>query len=140
MPEDLERLDELVVLLPLLEGGPVEEDVVAPVDLTRARRPGGGGDRQPQPGVPGEEAGGDGALAGSGRAREDEEDAQRLPLEMLEEGAPLMGTEAPDPTVLADLELLHRPPGLHLPDTGERFQNGDHLELGDGVVGLALIQ
>jgi hypothetical protein len=82
--EDLEGLDELVVLGPLLEGGPVQEDVVAPVDLTGSRRSGGGRDRQPEPGVPGQEAGGDGALAGSGRAREDEEDGQRLPLEVVE--------------------------------------------------------
>lgn len=101
--EDLERLDELVVLRPLVEGGPVEEGVIVPIDLTGARRPGGSRDRQPQPGVPGQEAGGNGALAGSGRTREDEEDAQRLSLEVPEQGTPLMGPEAPDATVLADL-------------------------------------
>jgi hypothetical protein len=70
--EDLERLHEVAVLLPLLEGRPVEEDVVLPGDLTGARRPRGRRERQPRPGFPVEEAGGDGALAGSGRAREDE--------------------------------------------------------------------
>jgi hypothetical protein len=76
MPEHLEGLDEVAVLLPLLEGRPVEEDVVATVDLTRARRARRGRQRQPRPGLPVEEAVGDGALAGSGRAREDEQDAQ----------------------------------------------------------------
>jgi hypothetical protein len=75
--EDFERLHEIAVLLPLLERGPVEEDVVAPVELAGARRSRGRRDRQPGPGFPVEEAGGDGALAGSGRAREDEQDAQR---------------------------------------------------------------
>jgi hypothetical protein len=76
MPEHLERLDEVAVLLPLLEGGPFEEDVVAPVELAGTRRSGGRRDRQPRPGLPVEQAGGNGALAGSGRAREDEQDAQ----------------------------------------------------------------
>jgi hypothetical protein len=75
--EDFERLHELAVLLPLLEGGPVEEDVVAPVELAGARQPRGRRDRQPGSRFPVQEAGGDGALAGSGRAREDEQDAQR---------------------------------------------------------------
>jgi hypothetical protein len=118
VPEDLERLDELVVLLPLLERGPVEEDVVDPVLLTRTRRSRGRRYRQPRARLPLEQFGGDGALTGSGRAREDEEDAQPLPLEMLEEGAPLVGAEAPDATVLADLELFHRAPGLDLADAG----------------------
>jgi hypothetical protein len=74
--EHLERLDELVVFEPLLEGGPVEEDVVDPVPLAGPRRPRGRRYRQPRPGLPVEQCGGDGALAGSGRAREDEEDAQ----------------------------------------------------------------
>jgi len=74
--EYLERLDEVAVLLPLLEGAPVEEDVVAPVQLAGTRRSGGRRDRQPRPGLPVEQAGGNGALAGSGWAREDEQDAQ----------------------------------------------------------------
>src|SRR5581483_9077008 len=49
-------------------------------------------------------------------------------------------TQAPDATVLADFELLHRAPSLHLADAGEGFQNGDHLELDDRVVGVALRQ
>jgi hypothetical protein len=117
--EDLERLHEFAVFLPLLEGRPVEEDVVPPADLTGTRRPRGRRERQPRPGLPVEEAIGDGALSGSGRAREDEQDAQRaLALEVGEESAPLVGAEAPHATVLADLELLHRAPGLDLPDTG----------------------
>jgi hypothetical protein len=75
--ENFERFDELVVLLPLVECGAVEEDVVDPVLLTGARRPGRGGNRQPRPGLLLEEFGGDGTLAGSGRARENEENAQR---------------------------------------------------------------
>jgi hypothetical protein len=51
-----------------------------------------------------------------------------------------MGAEAPDATVLADLEFLHRAPGFDLPDTGERLEDGDDLELGDSVVGVALRQ
>jgi hypothetical protein len=98
--EDLERLDELVVLPPLFEGGPVEEDVVDAVLFAGTRRSRGRRYRQPRGRLPFEQFGGDGALAGSGRAREDEEDAQPLPLEMLEEGAPLVGAEAPDATVL----------------------------------------
>jgi hypothetical protein len=75
--EHFERFDELVVFLPLLERGVVKEDVVDAVLLTGARRPGCRGNGQPGPGLLLEEFGGDGALAGSGRARENEEDAQR---------------------------------------------------------------
>jgi hypothetical protein len=37
--ENFERFDELLGLLPLVERGPVEEDIVDAVLLTGARRP-----------------------------------------------------------------------------------------------------
>src|SRR5262249_6581403 len=139
--ENLERFDEVPGLLPLLKSGTVEEEIVAALDLARARRPGGRRHRQPGRRLPVEEASGDRALSGSRRAREDEQNAQgALALEVGEEGAPLVRAEAAEATVLADLELLHCAPGLHLPDARKGLEHRDHLELGDGVILLALLE
>src|SRR5205085_980669 len=64
----------------------------------------------------------------------------RLPFEVVEQGAALVGAEAPHAPVLADLEFVHRAPGLDLPDARERLEHRYDLELGDGVIGVALRQ
>jgi hypothetical protein len=119
--ENLERFDELVVLLPLVERGAIEEDVVDPVLLAGARRPGGSRYGQPRPGLPVEEFRSDGALAGSGRAREDEENAQgRLAFEVVEEGAPLMRPRTRRFSLISSSSIVRRAFTLPTPGRDSR--------------------
>ena len=59
-------------------------------------------------------------------------------LEVSEQSLALVGAQAPDPAVLADLEILHDPAGLDLANAGQRFQDGDDLQLGDRVIVFTL--
>src|SRR5207245_10968744 len=61
-----------------------------------------------------------------------------LPFEVIEQRLSLGRSQPPNPAVLAELEFLHDPTGLDFPDTGQRLEDGDDLQLGDSIVALAL--
>src|SRR4051794_39328516 len=54
--------------------------------------------------------------------------------ERLEERRALLIAQAAHPTRLADADLLHRAPSLHLADTGQRLEHRDDLHLADDLV------
>src|SRR4029079_4550561 len=61
-------------------------------------------------------------------------------LGMAQQALALVAAQTAQPTALADVELVHDPPRLHLADTRERFEHAHDLELGERVVARALVE
>src|SRR2546423_5090164 len=60
--------------------------------------------------------------------------------ELVEQLPALLIPETLDPARLADADLVHQPAGLHLPETGQRFEDGEDLHLADDLVALGLVE
>ena len=134
--EELGPLEELALGHRVLEGGPVDEDVGAPLLLPGRGALRGPAAAEPEGGVRGDELGGKRALAGppgpmstkiSGSARS-----------LFEQRLTLLGTEPLEPAAVADADGLHQAACLDLPQTGQGLENGDHLHFPDGLVGVGL--
>ena len=106
------------------------------------RRAGGPTTAQPELGSRATSSAGNGALAGPAGADEDEDRATRTwavqPRSLFEQRLALLGTETLQPPAVADADGLHEATGLDLAQTGQRFEDRDHLHLADGLVGVRL--
>src|SRR6266498_2950130 len=61
-------------------------------------------------------------------------------LGVAEQPLALVAAEPAEPAALADLELLHDAPCLHLADAGKRFEDADDLQLRERVVARSLVE
>src|SRR5580692_7563250 len=57
---------------------------------------------------------------------------------LFEQRLALLGSETLQPPAVADADGLHEAPGLDLAQTGQGFEDRDHLHLADGLVGVRL--
>ena len=152
LAEHLEPLQEAIGVAHLTKPSGRDEVVVDPVHLGRAPRPSRVGHRRPQGRDPLQQLLGDGALADARRAGEHEQhdspvseirrasQALRMILGWREETFALVPPEPAEPSTLADLELHHDPPRLHLADPRERFEHAHDLQLRERVVVGGLVE
>src|SRR5580698_2813496 len=59
---------------------------------------------------------------------------------LFEQRLALLGAEPLEPAAVADADGLHEAARLDLAQTGQGFENGDHLHLSDGLVGVRLLE
>src|SRR6185312_3561204 len=57
---------------------------------------------------------------------------------LFEQRLALLGPEALQAPAVADADGLHEATGLHLAETGQGFEDRDHLHLANGLVGVRL--